>query len=167
MNNAYTKFYNPSKHLEVDIITVCFKGQDVLQSILLRTWRFQHKNFQILWIYQVHIWHEGVLGQGVCSIRYNNCLRHNKDLITRVEGYGHNCTWTILLLPLTNLWSHKGKRCGKTQQEVHATGPRCKNLKMKWGDIQARAMVDLTDMVQREQKRCLHVNQHAQSTRRQ
>jgi len=54
LNKAYTKFYNPSKHLAVDEVIVKFKGRVIFRQCIPNK-TFQHQNLQTLWWIRVYI----------------------------------------------------------------------------------------------------------------
>jgi len=44
LNEAYAKFYNPSKHLAVVEVTVKLKGRVIFRQYILKKRKFQHQN---------------------------------------------------------------------------------------------------------------------------
>jgi len=161
LNEAYTKFYNPSEHLAVDEVIVKFKGRVIFRQYAPKKRKcFGIKIYKLCeesgYTYDMRVY----LGRDSHSATddMTATCANVRHLTSRVEGLGHKIFMDNFFSSprlCNDLDRHKINSCGTVRHNRRDTpldfGP--KQLKLKRGDVRVRTRGSLTALVWKDRRK--------------
>jgi hypothetical protein len=159
LNNAYTKYYSPTEHLAIDVITVLFKGRVVFkQYIPKKNKRFGIKIYKLCdfkgYTYNMSVY----LGRDRKRATTSMTETHATvtGLTTRTENFGHKIYMDNFFSSpdLFNDLHTKAINCCGTVRPNRKGMPRDfgTKLRLKRGDLKTRVRGDFAAIVWKDKQ---------------
>ena len=160
LNQAYTKFYNPSEHLAVGEVIVKLQDEVIFRQYIPKKRKCVSIRIYKLcdesgYTYDMSVY----LGQDSCSTTDDMTSAHAtvRHLTRRVEGVGHKIFMDKFFSSprlFDDLETRKINSCGTVRANTKDLPPDfgSKNLKLKRGDLRVRTRGGLTALVWKDRQ---------------